>query len=44
MEAYCVKCRAKRETKSPKAVITKNGIPAAQSVCPICKTKMFGIG
>ena len=44
MEAYCVKCKAKREMKSPKAVTMKNGKPATQGECPTCKTKMFRIG
>jgi hypothetical protein len=44
MEAYCVKCKAKKEMKSPKAVTMKNGKPATQGVCPTCKTKMFRIG
>jgi hypothetical protein len=43
MEAYCVKCKAKKEMKSPKAVTMKNGKPATQGVCPTCKTKMFRI-
>jgi hypothetical protein len=44
MEAYCVKCRAKKEMKSPKAVTMKNGKPATQGSCPTCGTKMFKIG
>ena len=44
MEAYCMKCKAKNEMKTPKAVTMKNGKPATQGVCPICKTKMFRIG
>ena len=44
MEAYCVKCKAKKEMKSPKAVTMKNGKPATQGECPTCKTKMFRIG
>jgi len=44
MEAYCVKCRAKKEMKDPKAVTMKNGKPATQGVCPTCGTKMFRIG
>jgi hypothetical protein len=43
MEAYCVKCRAKKDMKSPKAVTMKNGKLATQGVCPTCKTKMFRI-
>lgn len=44
MEAYCFKCRAKREIKDPKQVTMKNGKPATQGVCPICATKVFRIG
>jgi hypothetical protein len=44
MEAYCVKCRAKKVMKSPKAVTMKNGKPATQGTCPTCSTKMFRIG
>ena len=34
MEAYCFKCRSKREIKSPQQVTLKNGRPATQGVCP----------
>ena len=44
MQAYCVKCRAKRDIKDPKAITFKNGRPATQGVCPVCGTKMFRIG
>ena len=44
MEAYCVKCRTKREMKDAKAVTMKNGKPATQGICPVCGTKMFRIG
>lgn len=44
MEAYCVKCRAKKEMKDAKAITMKNGKPATQGVCPTCGTKMFRIG
>jgi Zn finger protein HypA/HybF involved in hydrogenase expression len=44
MQAYCVKCRAKKEMKNPKATTMKNGKPATQGVCPTCGTKMFRIG
>jgi len=43
MQAYCVKCRAKREMKDAKSIIMKNGKPATQGVCPVCGTKMFRI-
>ncbi len=44
MEAYCLKCRVKREMKSPTAITMKNGKPATQGSCPVCNTKMFKIG
>jgi NAD-dependent SIR2 family protein deacetylase len=44
MQAYCVKCRAKKEMKDAKSITMKNGKPATQGVCPTCGTKMFKIG
>jgi hypothetical protein len=44
MQAYCVKCRAKRDMKDAKQITMKNGKPATQGVCPVCGTKMFRIG
>ena len=44
METYCVECRAKAEIKDPKKITSKNGRPTAQRVCPVCGTKVFGIG
>ena len=44
MEAYCMKCRSKKEMSNPKSITMKNGRPATQGVCPECSTKMFRIG
>lgn len=44
MEAYCLKCRTKREMKNPKPITMKNGKPATEGSCPTCSTKMFKIG
>ncbi len=44
MQAYCVKCRTKREMKDAKSITMKNGKPATQGTCPSCGTKMFRIG
>ena len=44
MEAYCMKCRAKREIKNPAKVTLKNGRPATQGTCPVCGTKLNRIG
>lgn len=40
-EAYCVKCREKREMKDPNQVEMKNGRPAMEGTCPVCGTKLF---
>ena len=44
MEAYCLKCRTKREISDPQQVTLKNGRPATQGTCPTCGIKMFRIG
>ena len=43
-EAYCVKCKAKREIKDAQKVTLKNGKPATKGTCPKCGTKVFRIG
>ena len=44
MEAYCMKCKVKREMKDAQAVFTSTGTPATQGVCPECGTKLFRMG
>ena len=44
MQAYCLKCREKREISDPQSVTLKNGRPATQGKCPNCGTKIFRIG
>lgn len=44
MQAYCMKCRAKREMQNPQQVTLKNRRPATKGTCPVCGTKMFKIG
>jgi hypothetical protein len=43
-QAYCVKCKAKRDMKNEKQVTMKNGRNALSGVCSVCGTKMFKIG
>ena len=43
MEAYCVKCKAKKEMKDAKEVTMKNGRKAMKGVCPSCGTGMYRI-
>jgi hypothetical protein len=44
MEAYCLKCRTKRDMTDPQEVTMKNGKPATMGKCPVCGTKMYKIG
>ncbi len=44
MEAYCLKCRTKREMTNPVPIWMKNGKPATEGKCSVCGTKMFKIG
>jgi hypothetical protein len=41
MEAYCMKCRVKKEMKNPKAITMKNGKPATQGTCPSATQRCF---
>jgi len=43
-QAYCVKCKTKREMKDATQITMKNGRPATEGKCPECGTKMFKIG
>jgi len=44
MQAYCMKCRKKREMKDPRSVILKNKRRATRGICPVCGTKMVRMG
>ncbi len=43
VEAYCVKCKAKRQMQEAQEVEMKGGRRAMQGKCPVCGTKMFRI-
>lgn len=43
-QAYCFKCRTKREMQNPVAVYNKAGAPATRGECPECETTMYRIG
>ena len=43
MEAYCVKCKAKKEMKDGQKVKMKNGRPAMKGRCPDCGTGAYRI-
>ena len=44
VQAYCVKCKSKKEMKNAKEVTLKNKKKATKGECPSCGTKMFRIG
>jgi DNA topoisomerase I len=44
VEAYCVKCKTKREISDAKAVFTSNSAPATRGICPVCGSAIFRMG
>ena len=44
MEAYCMKCKTKREIKDPLAAFNAKGSPVTVGACPVCGTKLYRMG
>jgi len=44
VDAYCLKCRTKRQITKPQQVKLKNGQAATQGTCPVCGTKVYRLG
>lgn len=44
LQAYCVKCKSKREMANAEPVFTKTGTPATKGVCVVCGTGLFVMG
>ncbi len=44
MEAYCMKCKTKREMKDPVASFNAKGSPVTLGICPVCGTKLYRTG
>lgn len=44
MEAYCVKCRQKREMLNPQAEYNNLARPVTRGTCPVCGTTMMRTG
>jgi len=44
MEAYCMKCKTKREISEPLATFNKAGAPVTRGTCLVCGTVMFRTG
>jgi len=44
MEAYCMKCKTKREMKDPVASFNAKASPVTIGVCSVCGTKLYRMG
>ena len=44
MEAYCMKCKTKREMQEPVAGFNAKGSPVTIGVCSVCGTKLYRMG
>ncbi|MEM4312037.1 MAG: DUF5679 domain-containing protein [Nitrososphaerales archaeon] len=44
VEAFCVKCKAKREIKNPQTVTLKNKRQALKGTCPVCGKTIYRMG
>ncbi len=44
MEAYCMKCRTKREIQDAQATFNAAGAAVTVGVCPVCGTRLFRMG
>ncbi len=44
MEAYCVKCKTKREVQNPQADFNAVGAPVTKGTCGVCGTRLFRMG
>ena len=44
MEAYCVKCKVKRQIENSEPTFTSTGNPATKGTCPVCGTNLYRMG
>lgn len=44
LQAYCVKCKTKRDMIDPQAVFTEGGTPGTRGTCAVCGTTLFRMG
>jgi DNA topoisomerase-1 len=44
MEAYCMKCKVKREIQEPAAAFNAKGSPVTVGTCLVCGTKLYRMG
>jgi len=41
LQAYCFKCRQRKEIKDPKQVFLRDHILAVKGTCPVCGSKLY---
>jgi len=44
MEAYCMKCKTKREIQNPEATFNAKASPVTIGMCAVCGTKLYRMG
>jgi len=44
LEAYCVKCKEKREIQNPQAEFNSRSTPVTTGICKVCDTKLYRMG
>lgn len=44
LEAYCIKCKSKREIQEPVADFNATGAPVTRGTCPVCGTRLYRTG
>ena len=44
LEAYCMKCKTRREMKDPQPEYTASGVAGTRGICPVCGTTMYKLG
>lgn len=44
LQAYCVKCKTKRDMVNAQAVFTQSGTPATRGQCAVCGTSLYRMG
>ncbi|MFZ5908861.1 MAG: type I DNA topoisomerase [Chloroflexota bacterium] len=44
MEAYCMKCKTKREIQNPEATFNAKSSPVTVGACAVCGTKLYRMG
>ena len=44
VQAYCVKCKTKREIENPQPEFTATGTPGTRGTCSVCGTSVFRMG